>query len=403
MKFAHLSDCHIGGWREPKLRELGLQTLKKIIEKCIEENVGFVLIAGDLFDTALPQTDLIKETASILKVLQEHNIPVYSIPGSHDFSPSGKTMMDVLENAGLLHNVVKFDENNKLKFTIDKTNVKIAGLYGKRLGLEKFDYERLEKEHLEKEPGFKIFMFHTALEEFKPKEMEKMEAYSYRDLPKNFNYYAGGHVHYIFDVEKEDYGLITFPGPGFPNNFKELEELECGGFYIVDIEKDNNLKLRHIKIKIKEVLALKVNVNNLSSFEAEELILSQIKSNNIKDKILLLRISGTLKSGKVTDINFKKILNSAHEAFIVLKNTNKLSSKEAENIEYEKYNSIEEIEHDIISQNLGKFKFNINEKEKEIQFIKEIMTLLDKEKDEGEKNIDFEKRILKDTEKLLEC
>jgi DNA repair exonuclease SbcCD nuclease subunit len=391
MKFAHISDCHIGGWREPKLRELGMQTFRKAIEKCIEENVGFVLISGDLFDTALPQTELIKETALILKMLHEYDISVYAIPGSHDFSPSGKTMIDVLENAGLLHNVVKFDENNKLKFTVDKTNVKITGLYGKRLGLEKFDYEKLQKEHLEKEPGFKIFMFHTALEEFKPSEMEKMDAYSYKDLPKNFNYYAGGHVHYIFDVKKEGYGLITFPGPIFPNNFKELEELGCGGFYIIE----DNLKLRHIKLKLKDVLTLKIDVNNMSSFEAEEFIINKIKTSDIKDKILLLRIYGALKSGKTTDINFKRILNSAKEAYIMLKNTHKLSCKETENLEYEKYNSILEIEEEIISKNASKFGNNVG-------FVKEIIILLDKEKNEGEKNIDFEKRILKDTENILE-
>ena len=391
MKFAHLSDCHIGGWREPKLRELGIQTFRKAIEKCIEENVGFVLISGDLFDTALPQTELIKETALILKLLHDSDISVYAIPGSHDFSPSGKTMIDVLENAGLLHNVVKFDENNKLKFTVDKTDVKITGLYGKRLGLERFDYAKLQKEHLEKETGFKIFMFHTALEEFKPSEMEKMDAYSYKDLPKNFNYYAGGHVHYIFDVKKEGYGLITFPGPIFPNNFKELEELGCGGFYIIE----DNLKLRHIKLKLKDVLTLRIDVNNLSSFEAEEFIINKIKTNDIKDKILLLRTFGILKSGKTTDINFKRILNSGKESYIVLKNTHKLTSKETENLEYEKYNSIIEIEEEIISKNAGKFG-------NKVEFVKEIISLLDKEKNEGEKNIDFEKRVLKDSEKILE-
>ena len=139
MKFAHFSDCHIGGWREPELRDLGIETFRNAVDICINENVGFVLISGDLFDTALPQTELIKEVASILKKLNEHDISVYAIPGSHDFSPSGKTMMDVLEKAGLLHNVVKFDENGKLQFTIDKTNVKITGMYGKKLGLEKLD------------------------------------------------------------------------------------------------------------------------------------------------------------------------------------------------------------------------------------------------------------------------
>ena len=52
---------------------------------------------------------------------------------------------------------------------------------------------------------------------------------------------------------------------------------------------------------------------------------------------------------------------------------------------------------------MGKFKFSINEKKKEVQYIKEIMSLLDKEKNEGEKNVDFEGRILKDTEKIIEC
>lgn len=397
MKFAHLSDCHIGGWREPELRNLGIDSFRKAIEICIQENVGFVLIAGDLFDTALPQTELIKEVASILKLLNENDISVYSIPGSHDFSPSGKTMMDVLEKAGLLHNVVKFDENGKLQFTLDKTNVKITGLYGKKLGLEKFDYARLDKSNLEKETGFKIFMFHTALEEFKPIEMEKMEAYSYRDLPKNFDYYAGGHVHYIFDIKKEEYGLITFPGPMFPNNFKELEELSCGGFYIVE----NDLKLRHIKVKLKETLNLKIDVNNLTSQEAEDKIINDIEKNNVKNKIVLLRVFGILNSGKVTDINFRKIISLAKEAYTVLKNTNKLTSKETEIVANENYTSVKEIEDSIIEKNLPEIILS-QKKEQNLELIREIIKVLDKEKDEGEKNIDFEKRILKDVEKTLE-
>ncbi|MBI2672397.1 DNA repair exonuclease [Candidatus Woesearchaeota archaeon] len=394
MKFAHFSDCHIGGWREPELRKLGIETFRKAIDLCIKEHAGFVLISGDLFDTALPQTELIKETADILKKLQEHDISVYAIPGSHDFSPSGKTMIDVFDKAGLLHNVVKFNENNELEFTEDKTGIKITGLYGKKLGLEKFDYERLKKDNLEKEKGFKIFMFHTALEEFKPADMEKMEAYSYKDLPKNFSYYAGGHVHYIYDTKKEDYGLITFPGPTFPNNFKELEELGCGGFYIVD----DKLNLNHIKIKLKEVISLKINVDNMDSDEAGDFIINNIKKNDIKDKILLLRISGVLKSGKPTDIDFKKIINSVKEAYAVLKNTNKLTGKETEINDENNYSSIKDIEDEVIKNNLP----GLNIEKNEVEFIKEIIAIFDKEKKEGEKNTDFENRIIKDAEKILE-
>ena len=173
MKFAHLADCHLGGWREPKLQELGIKTFKKVIDLCLNEYVGFVLISGDLFDTALPNIELLKETAHELSRLKENDIPVYIIPGSHDFSPSGKTMLDVLEKAGLLENVSKL-KDNKLEFTVDRTGTKITGLLGKKGSLDRENYESLDKTNLEKETGFKIFMFHTTLNEFKPKEMENV-------------------------------------------------------------------------------------------------------------------------------------------------------------------------------------------------------------------------------------
>src|SRR3989338_4068474 len=172
MKFAHLADCHIGGWKEEKLRELGIESFRYAINKCIEENVGFVLIAGDLFNTSLPDINIIKDASGILANLKEKDIDCYIIPGSHDFSPSGKTMLDVLEKAGLVKNVFKFKED-KLMFTIDKTNTKITGILGLRSGLEKEKFKALLKDHLEDEKGFKIFMFHTTLEEYKPKDMEK--------------------------------------------------------------------------------------------------------------------------------------------------------------------------------------------------------------------------------------
>ncbi len=122
MKFAHMSDCHIGGWHESTIRDINLKSFKAAVEKCVEEHVGFVLIAGDLFDTALPSIDILKETALLLNRLKEYDIPVYIIPGSHDFSASGKTMLDVLENAGLVNNVMKLD-SGRLKFTIDRKSV----------------------------------------------------------------------------------------------------------------------------------------------------------------------------------------------------------------------------------------------------------------------------------------
>tara|TARA_Y100000294_G_C8302846_1_gene235448 strand:- start:30 stop:470 length:441 start_codon:yes stop_codon:yes gene_type:complete len=142
MKFAHMADCHIGSWKDQKLRDISLKAFSKSIDKCIEQQVDFVLIAGDLFNTSLPAIDRLKQVTIKLKQLKDKEIPVYTIPGSHDFSPSGKTMLSVLEKAGLIINVVNGnvteDKRLKLRFTIDtKTNAKITGMLGKKGMLEK--------------------------------------------------------------------------------------------------------------------------------------------------------------------------------------------------------------------------------------------------------------------------
>ncbi|MCK4522256.1 MAG: metallophosphoesterase, partial [Nanoarchaeota archaeon] len=99
MKFAHLADCHIGSWRDPKLRDVNTKAFIKAVDICIEKNVDFILISGDLFNTSLPAIDNLKQAVIKLKELKDKNISVYIIAGSHDFSPSGKTILDVLEHA----------------------------------------------------------------------------------------------------------------------------------------------------------------------------------------------------------------------------------------------------------------------------------------------------------------
>jgi exonuclease SbcD len=392
MKFAHMADCHIGGWREPQLKELSIKAFDLAIEKCISEHVAFILICGDLFNTALPSIDLIRDTAAILRKAKDHDISVYIIPGSHDFSPSGKTMLDVLEKAGLIENVVRFEEE-KLVFTEDKTGVKIAGLLGKKGGLEKSYYETLDMSNLESESGFKIFMFHTALAEFNPKGMENMESQSVAALPKKFNYYAGGHVHFIFDKKMDD-GLLTFPGALFPNNFKELEQFNHGGFYIVD----NNLDFKYVDVNLKEVKNIVVDANNRTPEQVRFDILKD--ATDVDGKIVTVRVEGTLLSGKPSDVDFKSVLNSLSTAYIVLRNTTKLTSKEFEELKVDTAD-VQDVELKLIGQHIGQIPLMDMPKEQEEKLIINLMAALNKEKEEGEKNFDFESRVIKDVLKVF--
>ncbi len=394
MKFAHMSDLHIGGWQEDTLRQVNMESFRRAIDICINEKVDFILFAGDIFNTSIPQIELLKETTSILKKLKENWIPVYTIAGSHDFSPSGKTMLDVLERAGLLINVFK-SKDNKLLFTVDqKTGAKITGILGRRSGLERLDYEELDIKSLESEPGYKIFMFHTAIEELKPKDYGEIELIGLSVLPKNFNYYAGGHVHYILQKEYGN-GMLTYPGALYPNNFKELEEFKHGGFYIVE---ENSI--RRVEIPIKEVIPLRFDVSNKDPSEVTSIVQNEVSRYDIKDKIVLLRIFGSLRSGKPSEINFKEIMAGLNDAYCVLKNTAKLSSAEFIEIKAD-YGNVAEVEQRVVHQSLDSLKLLEIPLEEEERLVLSLMKSIDLEKAEGEKSSDFEKRVFSEASSVL--
>ncbi len=400
MKFAHMADAHIGAWRDPKLKDLSMQAFRDAIDKAIEQKVDFILFSGDLFNTSMPGIDFLKQTTKKLKELKEKDIQFYMIPGSHDQSPSGKTMLDVLEEAGLMINVVKGEvEDNrlKLKFTIDRnTGVKITGLLGRRGMLEKKYYENLDIETLEKEQGTKIFMFHTALTELKPKELEKMDSAPISFLPKGFEYYAGGHVHIVRHENLEGYKNIVYPGPLMPANFSELESLKAGSFYIYNHGKPEKHLLELVKVSDFQIDADHQNPEEVT-LEVSRLT----KGLDLENTIVLIRIKGKMKTGRASDIDFKQIFKDLYDqkAYFVMKNTAKLTSEEFEEVKIDS-SSVEDVEHSIIKEHLGQIKTHFSEKEEEIT--KALMKVLAEEKDEGEKVYEYEDRIRKEIAGILE-
>lgn len=389
MKYAHLSDLHIGAWREPKLRELGTQAFLVAMDRCEQEKVDFILFSGDLFDTALPAIDKLSIVAGRVRELKEKGIPVYVVPGSHDASASGKTMIDVLENAGLFVNVCKgtvVDGKLRLQFTVDaRTGAKITGMLGKKGMLDHIYYEDLDREFLEKEDGYKIFMFHTALSELKPKHLENMETFPVSLLPKGFAYYAGGHVHHRMEYSAEGYKHVTQPGALFPTDFGEMEKYGHGGFYIIDTE------VRWVPVKLKERVALTIDCEGKTPEEIVKMV-----DCDAQDSIVTLRFSGKVK-GKFSDIRFNDIVQKLN-AFHVLRNTSGLVSEEFEEVKI-KEESIDEIEDALIKEHVQQVK--IMDRDNEIMLTKELIAVLSAEKQDGETSHDFEKRVGEGAVKVL--
>ncbi|MFH0832803.1 MAG: DNA repair exonuclease [Candidatus Aenigmatarchaeota archaeon] len=384
MRFAHLSDCHLGAWSShPDLKELPAQAFEKAIDRCIAERVDFILISGDLFDNALPGIDVLRRAVIKLKQCKDNGIAIYTVAGSHDFSPTGKTFLSVLEDAGLIENV-KFEENGKVKlnFIKDATGAKIAGIVGRKGALEKDYFENLEESS---EDGFKIFMFHSAVKEFRG--FEDTTALPLTLLPKGFDYYASGHVH---DYSVNDFNgkKVVFPGVLFPTNFQELEKYDSG-FYIVEV--NDSIEIKRVEIRLNDVVLVKVNANGKSPMQVENEIVEKTEKEDIKNAILLLKVEGCLENGKPSDIDFKNITSLAADALTVKKNTSKLTSKEFEEVAVKSV-AIEEIEKEII-KNHGKPYGE--------DFIFALMNVLQEEKLEDETSHTYDDRIKSNVKKVL--
>ncbi len=382
MKFAHLADCHLGGWRQPELRQLNLESFKQGIDACIQEKVKFVLITGDLFDSAYPPIEILEETFTQLRKLKEKDIFCYLIAGSHDYSASGKTFLSVLEKAGFCKNLYQPEEKQGHIFLnpVIHENIALYGYPGKKSGLEVRELRNIK---LQESPGlFKVLALHTCIRNAIGNL--PIDSIDEKELPEA-DYYALGHLHIDYDD-----GKFVYAGPTFPNNFQEIEELKYGSFYIIETSPFTILK-KEIKLKNIEVVSMEIT----NALTAADRIISELGKKEIKDKIILLKLSGKLEQGKISNINFREIERAVKErqAHILLKNISKLITEEPEfTFEIEDMTKLEEdIINKYIQQNQSKFN----------EFIFPLINSLSIEKQEEENSLIFKSRLLAELEKTL--
>lgn len=85
MKFAHLSDLHLGiTLMNHSLVDDQRFVLEEIIQVLVGEKVDALLVAGDVYDRSIPSVEAVHLLDTFLTSLAEHNIPVYMIAGNHD-------------------------------------------------------------------------------------------------------------------------------------------------------------------------------------------------------------------------------------------------------------------------------------------------------------------------------
>jgi exonuclease SbcD len=426
-KFAHITDCHLGAWRNPKLKEINLKAFERAITICIEEKVDFIAITGDFFDVNVPELDHVKKAVEIMRQARGCGIEIYMIYGSHDFTASTVSIVDILHSAGLFIKPVEFEQIRdkiRLKFIQDqKTVFKITGLSGRKSGLDIEYYNLLDMGSLESEEGIKVFLFHTPISELTPIDLAHGESIPLSLLPKGFKYYGGGHLHRRIEHKYDDgKSMIIYPGPLFGSTFTDLEDTAEGekrGFYIINYDNDNEtIRAKFIEIKIADIILHTINANQNTIKQIEDKICAVVEQiQDLTNKIILIKVKGTLSSGKRTDINFSKFEEQllAKGALVTFINRNSLVSPEAAQVKVFS-TSIEDIEKKVIKDRISSFKIDPAIKDDKVKnFIKskllsekgedtanKLLLALKMEKIENETASDFETRLLNHTKFVME-
>jgi hypothetical protein len=427
-KFAHITDCHLGAWRNPKLREINLRAFERAVSICISEKVDFIVITGDFFDVSVPELEHVKYAVEIMRNAKSRHIEIYMIYGSHDFTASTVSIIDILQTAGLFIKPVEFErirDKMRLKFVQDqKKGFKVTGLSGRQSGLDRHYYRTIDIGALESEEGIKIFLFHIPIAELTPADLAYGGSIPLSQLPKGFKYYGGGHLHRRIEYKHNDgKSFIIYPGPLFGSTFTDLEDTADGelrGFYVIEYDSDSeSISANFIEVKIVDIILRTMNVNRLTTKQVEDKISLELDNmeENLRNKIVLIKVKGTLLSGKRSDINFSQFEEhlSARGALLTFINRNSLFPSEVSRLTEVIGTNIGDIEKNILRARISSFRIDPTIADNEVQKLINsklvagngeysainLLSALKMEKIENETVNEYDKRVLMDAKTVL--
>jgi DNA repair exonuclease SbcCD nuclease subunit len=257
MIFSHISDMHLG------LTQYGLQereddvysAFNESVDVSIKDHVDFMIFAGDIFHVPNPSGTAILQMANALKRLKQNGIDSFFVLGEHDFSRIRSAPIPYV-----YHNLEFSRYVGQGKPIIHK-KILIAGFDKIRRGempqfLEKFsELDKIASQH----SGHKILIMHQGIAEINQFAGELAST----DLPKNFTYYAMGHLHDKFLKQFSHLsGPVAYPGSIEMTTSEGIKETQKG-FYEVDIS-SSEAKPNWVKLDTRPQLSEKVEFTNLA-------------------------------------------------------------------------------------------------------------------------------------------
>lgn len=259
MKFIHAADIHLdsplrGLSTYPdapaeRLRTATRDAFQNLVTRCIDEQVDFLVIAGDVYDGDWKDFNTGLFFVRQMGRLRQVGIPVYLLYGNHD---ADSEMTRGLE---LPDNVHVFSSRKSETFRIE--HIKVA-LHGRSFRVAATT-ENLVPTYPEPVSGWlNIGVLHTALEgnaehaKYAPCSVAELQA-------KGYQYWALGHVHEHWMVQ----GEVTIAYPGNLQG-RHIRELGSRGALLITAEDGKIADVERLEVDVLRWHALEVDISEAS-------------------------------------------------------------------------------------------------------------------------------------------
>ena len=343
MRFAHLADIHLGyeQYNQPWRAEDFAKAFRLAVERSLEENVDFAIIAGDLFHRSLPSPRTIKDAIDTLSLFKREGIPVFAVEGNHDKTSRDISAYHLLESLGLLH-VLGLRKN-----PVDGEHVRSIRI--QNVYLVKGMYEDVEilgdrhrsKWQLEKvlpllkpESEKSVLVLHQAVKEVVDIDLDMAFDVTLSELPEA-SYYAFGHIHLprIYELGGR---FLVYPGSLERYDLREaslriahgservVKEGVRKGFVVVD-----GFKPKFIEIETRDLYDVSIEAEDLRELERkfteilrvvnrEGILIAKLRCPHSPD---LKRLSEMAqKNAKYAELRFERVVEKVEEVVIQSEN-----------------------------------------------------------------------------------
>jgi len=295
MLFSHISDTHLGlvQYGSEEREQDVYHVFNQAVDISIEDHVDFVIFAGDIFHVPNPNGTAVVQMANALKRLKKNDIDSFFILGEHDISRIRSTPIPYV-----YHNL-EFSKYIGHGNPINHKGVLIVG-FDKIRKTEMPQFEEKFKvidELASKHVGHKILVMHQGITEFNKFAGELQST----DLPKNFTYYAMGHLH-DHDIKQFTHlnGPVAYPGSTELTTSEGIKDIKKG-FLEIDIS-GKEVKHNWIKLDIRQQFSFKTDYNELTklvdeismktcSIERKPIVEIKIQGENIETDQIQAQIS----------------------------------------------------------------------------------------------------------------